>query len=104
MTLTTQVTIESLTVAKYFVSALGGCIEMQSLGVDSLVDLRGQTVAITGVGSEDVGIATLNVSQTETGGVIGLSVQGKGLPSIFRQCLWREMFFPSSISVLKVSA
>ena len=78
MTLTTQVTTESLTVAKYFVSALGGCIEMQSLGVDSLVDLRGQTVAITGVGSEDVGIATLNVSQTETGGVIGLSVQGEG--------------------------
>ncbi len=67
------------TVAQYFVSAMAGLVQIDSIGFASTLGLKAQSVNITGftdVLAETGSLATLFLEQSPTGGVINLSAAG----------------------------
>ena len=69
----------SQTVAQYFVSAMAGQVQIDSIGLDSTLGLKAQAVNITGFTEflEETGsLASLFLEQSPTGGVINLSAAG----------------------------
>ena len=69
----------SQTVAQYFVSAMAGQVQIDSIGLASTLGLKAQTVNITGFTdflAETGSLATLFLDQSPTGGVINLSAAG----------------------------
>ena len=69
----------SQTVSQYFVSAMAGQVQIDSIGLASTLGLKAQSVNITGftdVLAETGSLATLFLNQSPTGGVINLSTAG----------------------------
>ena len=69
----------SQTVSQYFVSAMTGLVQIDSIGLASTLGLKAQSVSITGFTeflAETGSLATLFLNQSPTGGVINLSTAG----------------------------